>query len=95
MDLNLPEKRVFLGPANLWKRVLAFILDLFILDFFVLGFFRGVTSKVVGSATSVTAAYHMLQERAAKITDKELRHLFLEDVAAHREIAQEFARAAA
>ena len=34
------------------------------------------------------AAYSLLQERAAKITDEELRHSFFENVASHREIAE-------
>jgi histidinol phosphatase-like enzyme len=38
------------------------------------------------------SAHGLLQERAAKIADQELRRSFLENVAAHREIVQEFAR---
>jgi tetratricopeptide (TPR) repeat protein len=34
----------------------------------------------------LATAYDLLQERAARITDEELRHSFLESVAAHREI---------
>jgi hypothetical protein len=34
-------------------------------------------------------AHNLLQERAAKITDKELRRSFLENVAAHRELVSE------
>lgn len=37
----------------------------------------------------VTAAYDLLQERAAKITDEALRRSFLENVASHREIVRE------
>jgi predicted ATPase/DNA-binding SARP family transcriptional activator/class 3 adenylate cyclase len=39
------------------------------------------------------AAYHLLQERAAKIDDENLRRSYLENVAAHREIAAEYAQA--
>ena len=35
-------------------------------------------------------AYHLLQERAAKISDREMRRSFLERIAAHREIRREF-----
>jgi len=35
-------------------------------------------------------AYNMLQERAAKIDDEELRRSYLENVAAHREILCEW-----
>jgi adenylate cyclase len=36
------------------------------------------------------STYHLLQEQAAKISDEELRHSFLENVAAHREVIREF-----
>jgi predicted ATPase/Tfp pilus assembly protein PilF len=36
--------------------------------------------------------YQLLQGRAAKITDEKLRHSFLENVAAHRELVQAFER---
>lgn len=49
MNLNLPEKREFVGPAMMWKRILAFVLDLFILDFFVLGAFGTVAEKMLGT----------------------------------------------
>lgn len=42
--------------------------------------------------TVLHTAYHLLQERAARITDEELRRSFLENVPAHREIGREFAR---
>ncbi len=38
----------------------------------------------------LATAYHLLQERAAKISDEALQRSFLENVAAHREIVQEF-----
>jgi tetratricopeptide (TPR) repeat protein len=38
-------------------------------------------------------AYNLLQGRAAKISDQGLRRSFLENVAAHREIVQEYRRA--
>jgi hypothetical protein len=34
-------------------------------------------------------AYNLLQERAAKISDEDLRHSFLENMANHREILEE------
>jgi len=41
----------------------------------------------------LATAYGLLQERAEKITDEGMRRSFLENVAAHREIAGEFSRA--
>jgi len=40
--------------------------------------------------TVLSTAYHLLQERAAKINDEALRRLFLENVAAHCEIVSEW-----
>lgn len=42
------------------------------------------------AANILTTAYNLLQERADKIGDPELRRSFLENVAAHREIVQEW-----
>jgi hypothetical protein len=35
-------------------------------------------------------AHRLLQERAAKISSKKIRRMYLENVAAHREIVYEF-----
>jgi predicted ATPase/DNA-binding SARP family transcriptional activator len=43
-------------------------------------------SQDLRAQTVLNAAHHLLQEQAAKIADEELRHSFLEKVAAHREI---------
>ncbi|MBU2561351.1 MAG: RDD family protein [Nanoarchaeota archaeon] len=67
MDLNLPEKSVFYGPANLWKRMLAFLLDIFILDFFVLSIFSGITGKIVGDTKEVLLVYKMLQQDTSQV----------------------------
>jgi hypothetical protein len=49
MKLNLPREATFKGPAIVWKRIAAFIIDLFILDF-VIGFpFRSLLTKIVPS----------------------------------------------
>jgi len=41
------------------------------------------------------AAYHLLQERASQFEDEAERRSFLENVAAHRELAQEWSNAQA
>ena len=38
-------------------------------------------------------AHELLQEQAAKIAGEKMRHSFLENVAAHRELVQAFAQA--
>jgi adenylate cyclase len=40
----------------------------------------------------LNTAYNLLQERAAKMNDEEMRLSYLENVAAHRELIQEFAK---
>jgi uncharacterized RDD family membrane protein YckC len=67
MDLKLPEKRVFIGPATLWKRMLAFILDLIILDFFVVAAFRGVMTRVAGDTTGFMATVRKLGENSLQL----------------------------
>ena len=45
--LNLPGQPTFKGPAMLWKRILAFVIDLFIIDF-VIGFpFRSIIMRII------------------------------------------------
>ncbi len=49
-NLNLPKEATFKGPALLWKRVLAFFLDIMIIDF-VVGFpLRGILERVLPKA---------------------------------------------
>jgi adenylate cyclase len=45
-----------------------------------------------GAKELLDTAHRLLQERAAKIADEEMRSSYLENVAAHREIAREFAK---
>jgi uncharacterized RDD family membrane protein YckC len=66
MDLNLPEKRVFTGPATLWKRGFAFLLDIFIIDFFIFTAFKAVLAEILGNTTDVMSAYAMLQQNEAQ-----------------------------
>jgi predicted ATPase len=41
----------------------------------------------------LNTAYHLLQERAAKVSDEEMRRSFLENVTAHREIVRDWQEA--
>jgi len=65
-DLNLPERRVFIGPARLWKRAFSFLLDLAILDFFVYSFFTELSQTIVGSSTDMMGVYQMLMADTGK-----------------------------
>jgi len=51
------------------------------------------TSQDPRAAAVLEAAHNLLQERAAKISDEEMRRSFLEHVPSHREIVSEFTRA--
>ncbi|MFH1063771.1 MAG: RDD family protein [Candidatus Woesearchaeota archaeon] len=68
VNLNLPEKRAFVGPASLWKRIVAFMLDLFLIDLFITGFFRDITTHLVGSTTGLVATYAFLNDSTAVVT---------------------------
>jgi uncharacterized RDD family membrane protein YckC len=57
--LNLPKKRSFKGPANLFKRVLAFILDLFIINLLIYPL-ASIVRKIVPETTSYMEAYTLL-----------------------------------
>lgn len=48
LNLELPKKKVFLGPALIWKRIVAFILDLILIEFIIIGPFRLVIMKLAG-----------------------------------------------
>ena len=47
MKLNLPKQRSFKGPAIIWKRIIAFVLDLLILDFIIGIPFRNLIIRIV------------------------------------------------
>ncbi|MFN2186944.1 MAG: tetratricopeptide repeat protein, partial [Anaerolineae bacterium] len=51
-----------------------------------------VTNQDPRAQGLLDTAHELLQEQAAKITDEKLRRSFLENVAAHRELAQAFKR---
>ncbi len=52
MNLKLPKKKTFKGPALIWKRALAFFIDFFILNFIVLFPFKGLFEEIVPASLS-------------------------------------------
>jgi hypothetical protein len=48
----------------------------------------------LSASKTLGKAYHLLQEQATRISDEDLRRSFLENVAAHREIVEEWKRLA-
>lgn len=59
-SLNLPEEKVFVGPALLWKRIAAFLIDLLILFLVVFIPFRKFISSRITKNYSFSEAYNML-----------------------------------
>ncbi len=58
--LNLPEEKVFIGPALLWKRFIAVLIDLLILFLVVFLPFRNFISSRIPETYSFSEAYNML-----------------------------------
>ncbi|MFQ5475137.1 MAG: RDD family protein [Candidatus Nanoarchaeia archaeon] len=48
VELDLPKKRVVVGPAQLWKRILAFLIDILLVDMFIITPFRSTIMTLVG-----------------------------------------------
>lgn len=58
--LNLPKERTFVGPALLWKRIIAFIIDMLIIILFVLFPFRNAIKSIVPVNYSFAETYKFL-----------------------------------
>ncbi len=59
-NLNLPKKRTFVGEAAIWKRALAFILDILIIDFFILTAYDKVLLRIL-DGSSISQIINILQ----------------------------------
>ena len=58
--LNLPGQRMFAGPALLWKRMAALLLDVLLLNFTVLYPFRNAIQRTLPAFDSMGAAFAYL-----------------------------------
>ena len=58
--LNLPSERTFTGPALVWKRVAAFLIDIAIINLFVLFPFRSLFQNMFPKDYSFSEAYNLL-----------------------------------
>ncbi|MBN1156451.1 RDD family protein [Candidatus Woesearchaeota archaeon] len=65
--LNLPKKRIYLGPASLIRRILAFVLDLFVIDIVIAGFFKGKISLMLPEAAGFSEVQTIMQSSQALI----------------------------
>ncbi len=55
--LNLPKQRIFTGPAPIWKRIAAFIVDLLIIEFILAFPFQSILKKMIPTDLSYREAY--------------------------------------
>jgi len=53
LKLNLPKQRIFKGPAAVWKRIVAFIIDLFIIDLALFWPFERIVNKAIPEGQSL------------------------------------------
>jgi uncharacterized RDD family membrane protein YckC len=60
MELNLPARHTYVGPATLWKRTVSFLLDLMILDLFIFSAFRDIIISTVTTKGSFSETYSFL-----------------------------------
>ena len=62
--LNLPQERIFTGPAVIWKRIAAFFIDILILNLVVLYPFRNLFQKIIPKNYSLGEAYRLISTSA-------------------------------
>lgn len=58
--LNLPKERSFIGPAIVWKRMLAFVADLLIINFTLFFPFKKIMQNSIPEFGSYSEAYSFL-----------------------------------
>ncbi|MEK6946095.1 MAG: RDD family protein [Nanoarchaeota archaeon] len=58
--LNLPKEKLFIGPALLWKRIAAFLIDLAIINLIILLPFRSLLAKIFPADYSFSEALKLL-----------------------------------
>ena len=58
--LNLPKEKTFTGPALLWKRIAAFLIDISMLNLLVLFPFRRLFEDILPKNYSFSEAYRFL-----------------------------------
>ena len=59
-DLKLPRKKEFLGPASLWKRGLAFVIDLALINLIILAPFSSLYARLIPAQSSFMEMYQSL-----------------------------------
>lgn len=59
-SLNLPKQRAFIGPALVWKRIVAFVIDIIVIEFVFLFPFQALMKKMVPESLTYSEAYNIL-----------------------------------
>ena len=59
--LNIPKAKTITGPALVWKRFLAFVIDLLIFDLVVVTFFRKTFLNLIPKGKNFMDTYSLLQ----------------------------------
>ena len=62
--LNLPKERTFIGPALIWKRAIAFLIDITLINFVIFFPFRKLFQNIVPKDYSFSEAYRLLSTSA-------------------------------
>ena len=62
--LNLPKEKTFKGPATIWKRALAFVVDLLIINLIILFPFRRLFQKILPESASFTETYNFINQNS-------------------------------
>ena len=63
-SLGLPKEKIFICPALLWKRVIAFFIDMLIVNLVILFPFRGLLQNIIPKGHSFSEAYKFLSSGA-------------------------------
>ncbi len=58
--LNIPKERTFVGPALIWKRIAAFLIDMAIINLIILFPFRKLFEDITPKGYSFSETYSLL-----------------------------------
>lgn len=65
--LNLPKETTFTGPALMWKRIVAFAIDMAIINLLIFYPFSGLFSRIIPKDYSFSDAYRLLDGSAGNL----------------------------
>lgn len=64
-ELNLPKQRTFTGPAPMWKRIGAFIIDILVIQLILALPFQSILRRIVPQKISYSEAYQLFTNNSA------------------------------